>query len=163
MANCTYSYCVLTALGDTIFVWLCACPEWSLRRSIYVSGQVFMCLHLPPPSCRTPPGPNAACLLSIGDSLRSEGRIWRAGFGPRSQCRFGGNKPGLWLAQSSRSFPREAGPSSALSPLTAGHEAKHNARGFRSDSKVKWKVFPRLNHERKLLVLAEYSRKNGLS
>lgn len=46
----------------------------------------------------------------------------------------------------------------------AGHEVMHNVtRGFSSDSKVKWQVCPCLNHKRKLLVLAEYLRKNGLS
>lgn len=51
----------------------------------------------------------------------------------------------------------EAGPRTTFSLLTAAHEVMHNVtRGFSSDSKVKWKVYPCLNHKRKLLVLAEY-------
>lgn len=156
------TYSVLTDLRDAIFAWLCACPEWSLWRSISVSKQVCMCLQLPSPTCGTQLGPSPVCLVSIGDLLRLDLRIQRAGFGPWSKCRSGNNN--LLLEQSSRSLLLEAGPSSTLSPRAAGHEVTQNVTGgFRSDSKVKWKVYPCLNHEGKLLVLAEYLRKNGLS
>jgi len=156
-------YCVLMSLKDTIFVRSYAFPEWSLWRSICVPKCVFMCLQLLSSTCQTQLGPNPTCPSSTSDPLRFVLWIQRVGFSPWSKCWFGNNNPALFPGQSSLLLLLEAGPSTTLSPLTAGHEVMRNVTsGFSSDSKVKWKVYPCLNHKRKLLVLAEYLRKNGL-
>lgn len=93
------TYSVFTDLRDAIFAWLCACPEWSLWRSISVSKQVCMCLQLPSPTCGTQLGPSPVCLVSIGDLLRLDLQIQRAGFGPWSKCRSGNNNPGYYWSK----------------------------------------------------------------